>query len=65
MTAISSDSYTTLLDTTEGRPSARLLIVTGQPDQNLHRDVQVLADKEKVKTQWLLYRVNIELTEAP
>jgi len=49
----------------DGRPGARLLIVTGQPDQDLHRDIQALADKEKVKTQWLLYRVNIELTEAP
>jgi hypothetical protein len=49
----------------EGRAGARLLIVTGQPDQNLHKDVQLFAEKEGVKTQWLLYRVTIDLTEAP
>jgi hypothetical protein len=48
----------------EGRPGARLLIVTGQPDQSLAERVQVHAEKHGVKTQWLLYRVSIELSEA-
>ena len=34
----------------EVRPGARLLIVTGQPDQNLQKDVQLSAEKEGVKT---------------
>lgn len=49
----------------EGRPGARLLIVAGQPDQNLQRDMQLLAEQEGVKTQWLLYRVTFDLTETP
>jgi hypothetical protein len=49
----------------EGRPGARLLIVTGQPDQHLQADVQELAAARGVKTEWLLCRVSVELTGAP
>ncbi|MGV0635908.1 hypothetical protein ABQE69_15995 [Mycolicibacillus trivialis] len=49
----------------EGRPGARLLIVTGQPDESLFERVQVHAEKYGVETQWLLYRVSIDLLEAP
>ena len=48
----------------EDRPGARLLIVTGQPDESLAERVQAHAEKHGVKTQWLLYRVSIELSEA-
>ena len=48
----------------EGRPGARLLIVTGQPDPNLQAEVQELAAKRNVKTEWLVYRVSLKLTEA-
>jgi cystathionine beta-lyase family protein involved in aluminum resistance len=48
----------------EGRPGARLLIVTGQPDQSLAENVHVHAEKHGVKTEWLLYRVSIELSDA-
>jgi hypothetical protein len=48
----------------EGRPGARLLIVTGQPDELLADLVQVVAKRHGVKTSWLLYNVTIELTEA-
>ena len=49
----------------EGRPRARLLIVTGQPDQRLQSAVQELAERRGVKTEWLLYQVSIDLTDAP
>ncbi|MDP7724190.1 hypothetical protein [Mycobacterium sp. TY814] len=48
----------------DGRPGARLLIVTGQPDDNLAELVQDDAQKFGVPTQWLLYRVRLELAEA-
>ncbi|QRY53818.1 PDDEXK family nuclease [Mycolicibacterium septicum] len=48
----------------EGRSGARLLIVTGQPDQNLAELVQDIAKKHGVKTTWLLYSVKIDLAEA-
>jgi hypothetical protein len=48
----------------EGRSGARLLIVTGQPDESLAKLVQQHAKESGVKTQWLLYRVTIDLTEA-
>lgn len=48
----------------EGRSGARLLIVTGQPDASLAERVQAHAAKYGVETQWLLYRVSIELSEA-
>ena len=48
----------------EGRPGARLLIVTGQPDESLAGLVQEHAVRHGVKTQWLLYRVSIDLSEA-
>lgn len=49
----------------EGRPGARLLIVTGQPDPNLRDQIQELAQSRGVKTEWLLYRVSVELKPAP
>ncbi|OBF29776.1 endonuclease NucS domain-containing protein [Mycobacterium sp. ACS4331] len=49
----------------EGRPGARLLIVTGQPDRNLHAQAQELAAIRGVQMTWLLYRVSVELSEAP
>lgn len=48
----------------EGRRGARLLIVTGQPDEALADLVQDAAKKHGVKTSWLLYSVTIDLTEA-
>lgn len=49
----------------EGRPGARLLIVTGQPDRNLREQVQQLAETRGVKTEWLLYQVSVSLEKAP
>ena len=40
----------------EGRPGARLLIVTGQPDRNLQQQVRELAATRGVKSDWLLYQ---------
>jgi hypothetical protein len=48
----------------EGRAGARLVIVTGQPDEELNVRVQDLADKYAVKTEWLLYSVSIDLSKA-
>ncbi|MGV0833954.1 hypothetical protein, partial [Mycolicibacterium thermoresistibile] len=48
----------------DGRPGARLLIVTGQPDEELEEHVQVLAEKYGVEAQWLLYSVSIRLSES-
>lgn len=48
----------------EDRPGARLLIVTGQPDETLAEQVQDAAKKHGVKTSWLLYRVTIDLEEV-
>lgn len=45
----------------EGRPGARLLIVTGQPDPNLQEQVLELAKSRGVKTDWLLYQVSVDL----
>lgn len=49
----------------EDRPGARLLIVTGQPDPNLRDQVQELAASRGVPTEWLLYKVSVELKPAP
>lgn len=49
----------------EDRPGARLLIVTGQPDPNLQSQVQELAKSRGVDTQWLLYKVSVDLKPAP
>ena len=49
----------------DGKPGARLLIVTGQPDQELQSQVQALADKRGVPTQWLTYKVTVTLQEVP
>lgn len=48
----------------ESRSGARLLIVTGQPDEALAEQVQDAAKKHGVKTNWLLYRVTIDLDEV-
>ena len=48
----------------EGKAGARLLIVTGQPDESLSQLVQQMAEKYLVKTQWLLYSVSIDLFET-
>lgn len=48
----------------ECRAGARLLIVTGQPDETLAEQVQDAARKHGVKTSWLLYRVTIDLDEV-
>jgi hypothetical protein len=47
--------------TNENRPGARLLIVTGQPDESLANLVQRHAEDFGVKTEWLLYKVEIDL----
>ncbi|TFV61510.1 hypothetical protein E4P42_01020 [Mycobacterium sp. PS03-16] len=47
----------------EGRTGARLIIVTGQPDEDLSARVQDLAERYGVSTQWLLYKVEIDLFE--
>ncbi len=49
----------------DGRPGARLLIVSGQPDQEFQSQVQALAAKRGVPTQWLTYTVDLALKEAP
>jgi hypothetical protein len=48
----------------DGRPGARLLIVTGQPDEGLAKLVQRHADDFGVKTDWLMYKVEIDLFAA-
>lgn len=49
----------------DGRPGARLLIVSGQPDQEFQSQVQALAAKRGVPTQWLIYTADLALKEAP
>ncbi len=49
----------------DGRPGARLLIVSGQPDQEFQSQVQALAAKRGVPTHWLTYKVSMTLQEAP
>lgn len=48
----------------EGRPGARLMIVTGQPDDELAENVQAHAERLGVKTDWFLYRVRFELRDV-
>ena len=48
----------------DGRRGARLMIVTGQPDEELAELVQQQAEKLGVKTEWFLYRVQFELNPA-
>ena len=48
-----------------GRPGARLLIVSGQPDREFQSQVQALAEKRGVPTSWLTYTVKMTLQEAP
>lgn len=49
----------------DGRHGARLLIVSGQPDQEFQSQVQALAAKRGVATLWLTYTVSMTLQEAP
>jgi nucleotide-binding universal stress UspA family protein len=48
----------------EGRAAARLVIVTGQPDEELDARIQDFAEKYEVKAEWLLYNVSIDLSES-
>jgi hypothetical protein len=47
----------------EGLRGARLMIISGQPDEQLADLVQFQSEKIGVKCQWLLYRVRFELGE--
>lgn len=47
----------------EDRRGARLVIVTGQPDELLAEQVQTQAEKYGVPTQWMLYKVSLDLLE--
>ncbi len=49
----------------DGRPGARLLIVAGQPDEEFRSQVEVLAEKRNVPTEWLIYTVSLSLKESP
>ena len=49
----------------DGRRGARLLIVSGQPDQEFQAQVQAVAAKRGVPTNWLIYTVDLALKEAP
>ncbi|MEZ0358915.1 hypothetical protein [Mycobacterium sp. SA01] len=49
----------------EHRPGAQLLIVTGQPDESLKDSIQLLSEKYEVPTKWLLYKLSVDLTDAP
>lgn len=48
----------------EGYNGARLMIISGQPDDELEEAVQSHASNLGVKTDWLLYRVRFELRSA-
>ena len=49
----------------EGRPGARLLIVTGQPDRNLQQQVHELAATRGVKTDWFALSGDSGSEEGP
>lgn len=49
----------------DGRSSARLLIVSGQPDHEFQSQVQALAAVRGVPTQWLIYTLSMTLNDAP
>jgi hypothetical protein len=46
----------------EGLRGARLMIITGQPNEQLADLVQLQSEKVGVKCDWLLYRVRFELS---
>lgn len=48
----------------EGRAGVRLVVVTGQPDEELAMRLQDLAERYEVEVEWLLYAVSIDLPEA-
>ncbi|ORW12743.1 hypothetical protein AWC16_06140 [Mycolicibacter longobardus] len=45
-------------------PTPRLLIVTGQPDQEFQRDIKTLSEKYGVPVQWLIYTISLTLKEV-
>ncbi|MBB2770724.1 UNVERIFIED_ORG: hypothetical protein GGE11_001637 [Mycolicibacterium obuense] len=45
----------------QGLKGARLMIITGQPNEELAEQVQLHAEKIGVKCEWQLYRVRFEL----
>lgn len=45
----------------EGRPTRRLLIVTGQPHPEFQQQVQALSAAREVPIQWLIYTVSMTL----
>lgn len=48
----------------EDRAGVRLVVITGQPDEELAVRIQELAERYEVETEWLLYTVSIDLPEA-
>jgi len=48
----------------EHRAGARLVVVTGQPDEELAARIHDLAERYEVPVDWLLYSVSIDLAEA-
>lgn len=48
----------------EGRSGARLVIITGQPDAELAVRVHELGAHYGVKTEWLLYKVNVDVVAS-
>ena len=48
----------------DGHSGARLMIITGQPDEELAELVQQQADKLGVTAEWYLYRVQFQLNPA-
>lgn len=49
---------------TEGLVGARLMIITGQPDEELAQAVHGYAEQLGVKMDWFLYRVRFELNHV-
>jgi SUMO ligase MMS21 Smc5/6 complex component len=48
----------------QGLKGARLMIITGQPNEELAEQVQLHAAKIGVKCEWHLYRVRFELKKV-
>nr|WP_090339732.1 endonuclease NucS domain-containing protein [Mycolicibacterium malmesburyense]CRL68246.1 hypothetical protein CPGR_00798 [Mycolicibacterium malmesburyense] len=46
------------------RPGARLVIVSGQPDEEFRSQVEIIAEKRGVPTEWLIYTVSLSLKES-
>jgi hypothetical protein len=45
----------------EERPWAKLLVVTGQPDEQMQQAVAAIGESVGVKVEWLLYRLDLVL----